>query len=73
MTNQDMINEFLDRATETVDRLVTQGEVIEALDRDGDFDLHDQMRTFEDLTGSLGELLTRMKKINGYFTPGDVN
>ena len=34
-------------------------------DRDGDFDLHDQMATWEDLVGSMTELLGRMRKING--------
>jgi len=65
MTNQEMISEMLDRATAQVDQLVTTGEVIEALDRDGDFDLHDQMATWEDLVGSMTELLGRMRKING--------
>ena len=65
MTNQEMISEMLDRATAQVDQLVTTGEVIEALDRDGDFDLHDQMATWETLVGSMTELLERMRKING--------
>lgn len=65
MTNQEMISEMLDRATAQVNQLVTTGEVIEALDRDGDFDLHDQMATWEDLVGSMTELLGRMRKING--------
>lgn len=70
MKTADMIGEYLERATETLERLNTQGEVIEALDRDGDFDLHDQMRTWEDLTGSMAELLERMKKISGYYEGG---
>jgi CheY-like chemotaxis protein len=65
MTNQEMISEMLDRAQAQVEQLTSTGEVIEALDRDGDFDLHDQMVTWETLVGSMTELLGRMRKING--------
>lgn len=65
MTNQEMITEMLTRAEAQVEALVSTGEVIEALDRDGDYDLHDQMATYEDLVGSMKELLDRMVKING--------
>lgn len=65
MTNQEMIAEMLDRAQAQVEQLTSTGEVIEALDRDGDFDLHDQMVTWETLVGSMTELLGRMRKING--------
>jgi len=65
MTNQEMIAEMLNRAEAQVEQLISTGEVIEALDRDGDFDLHDQMATYEGLVGSMKELLTRMVAING--------
>ena len=65
MTNQEMISEMLDRAQAQLEQLTSSGEVIEALDRDGDYDLHDQMATYEDLVGSMAELLVRMRKING--------
>ena len=65
MTNQEMISEMLDRAQAQLEQLTSSGEVIEALDRDGDYDLHDQMATYEDLVGSMAELLVRTRKING--------
>ena len=65
MTNQEMIAEMLDRADAQVEALTSTGEVIEVLDRDGDFDLHDQMATYEALVGNLKDLLGRMRKING--------
>ena len=65
MTNQEMISEMLDRAQAQLEQLTSSGEVIEALDRNGDYDLHDQMATYEDLVGSMAELLVRMRKING--------
>ena len=65
MTNQEMISEMLDRADAQVEQLISTGEVIEVLDRDGDYDLHDQMVTYEALVGELKDLLGRMRKING--------
>ena len=65
MTNQEMIAEMLDRADAQIEQLISTGEVIEVLDRVGDFDLHDQMGTYEALVGNLKDLLGRMRKING--------
>jgi hypothetical protein len=65
MTNQEMIREMLTRAEAQVEQMISTGEIIAALDRGGDYDLHDQMATYEGLVGSMKELLTRMVAING--------
>lgn len=65
MTNQEMIAEMLDRAAAAQEQLQSTFGVIEALDRDGDFDLHDQMTTADGLLEGLGALILRMQKING--------
>ena len=65
MTNQEMIAEMLDRAAAAQEQLASTFNVIEALDRDGDFDLHDQIATADGLLEGLGALLDRMRKING--------
>jgi len=65
MTNQEMIAEMLDRAAAAQEQLASTFGVIEALDKDGDFDLHDQMHTADGLLEGLGALIQRMQKING--------
>jgi len=65
MTNQEMIAEMLDRAAAAQEQLASTFDVIEALDRNGDFDLHDQIATADGLMEGLGALLDRMQKING--------
>lgn len=65
MTNQEMIAEMLDRAAAAQEQLQSTFGVIEALDKDGDFDLHDQMATADGLMEGLGALIGRMQKING--------
>lgn len=65
MTNQEMIREMLDRLAAGAEQMATQFDVIEALDRDGDFDLHDQMATADSLMEGLTALIDRMQKING--------
>ena len=65
MTNQEMIREMLDRLQAQQETMASTFNVIEALDRNGDFDLHDQMATADGLLEGLGALLDRMQKING--------
>ena len=65
MTNQEMIAEMLDRAAAAQEQLQSTFGVIEALDRDGEFNLHDQMATADGLMEGLGALIGRMQKING--------
>ena len=65
MTNQEMIAEMLDRLQRQHEVMASTFNVIEALDRDGDFDLHDQIHTADTLLEGLGGLLDRMRKING--------
>ena len=65
MTNQEMIAEMLDRAAEAQEQLTSTFNVIEALDRNGDFDLHDQIVTADGLLEGMSALLERMRKING--------
>jgi hypothetical protein len=65
MTNQEMIAEMLDRAAGLTEQLNSTFGVIEALDKDGDFDLHDQMHTADGLMDGLQSLINRMQKING--------
>ena len=65
MTNQEMIREMLDRLQAQQETMASTFEVIEALDRNGDFDLHDQMATADSLLEGLGGLIDRMQKING--------
>ena len=65
MTNQEMIAEMLDRLQAQQEAMTSAFGVVEALDRDGDFDLHDQMTTADHLLDSLGALLVRMRQING--------
>lgn len=65
MTNQEMIQEMLDRLQAQHEAMASTFNVVEALDKDGDFDLHDQMHTADGLLEGLGALLDRMQKING--------
>ena len=65
MTNQEMIREMLDRLQVQQEAMASAFDVVEALDKDGDFDLHDQMATADGLLEGLGALLDRMQKING--------
>ena len=65
MTNQEMIREMLDRLQAQHEVMASTFNVVEALDRDGDFDLHDQMHTADGLLEGLGALLERMQKVNG--------
>lgn len=65
MTNQEMIREMLDRLQAQQEAMASAFTVIEALDKDGDFDLHDQMATADGLLEGLGGLIDRMQKING--------
>ncbi|MEL0016943.1 MAG: hypothetical protein VW715_17160 [Rhodospirillales bacterium] len=65
MTNQEMIREMLDRLQRQQEVMASTFTVIEALDRDGDFDLNDQMATADGLLEGLGGLIDRMQKING--------
>jgi hypothetical protein len=65
MTNQEMIREMLDRLQAQQEAMASTFTVIEALDKDGDFDLHDQMATADGLLEGLGGLIDRMQKING--------
>jgi len=65
MTNQEMIREMLDRLQVQQESMVSAFDVVEALDKYGDFDLHDQMATADSLLEGLGSLLDRMQKING--------
>jgi hypothetical protein len=65
MTNQEMIAEMLDRLAAGAEQMATQFQVVEALDRDGDFDLHDQIATADGLMEGLTALVERMRKING--------
>ena len=65
MTNQEMIREMLDRLAAGAEQMANQFDVVEALDRDGDFDLHDQMATAMGLMEGLAALVARMRKING--------
>lgn len=65
MTNQEMIREMLDRLQAQHEVMASTFNCVEALDRDGDFDLHDQMATADGLLEGLGALLVRMQKING--------
>jgi uncharacterized protein YjgD (DUF1641 family) len=65
MTNQEMIQEMLDRLQRQHEVMASTFNVIEALDRDGDFDLNDQIHTADTLLEGLGGLLDRMQKING--------
>ena len=65
MTNQEMIAEMLDRLQQQHEVMASTFNVIEALDRNGDFDLHDQIVTADGLLDGFGSLLERMQKING--------
>jgi|DEB0MinimDraft_4_1074332.scaffolds.fasta_scaffold63645_1 hypothetical protein len=65
MTNQEMIAEMLDRAAAAQEQLASTFDVIEALDRNGNFDLHDQIATADAMMAGLGALIQRMQKING--------
>ena len=65
MTNQEMIREMLDRLQAQQETMASTFNVVEALDKDGDFDLHDQISTADGLLEGLGALLDRMQKING--------
>ena len=65
MTNQEMIREMLNRLNVQHEAMASTFNCVEALDRDGDFDLHDQMATADGLLEGLGSLLNRMQKING--------
>jgi len=65
MTNQEMIQEMLDRLQAQQETMASTFNVVEALDRNGDFDLHDQIATADGLLDGLGALLYRMQKING--------
>ena len=65
MTNQEMIREMLDRLQRQHEVMASTFNVVEALDRDGDFDLNDQMATADGLLEGLSSLLDRMQKING--------
>jgi len=65
MTNQEMIQEMLDRLQAQQETMASTFNVVEALDRNGDFDLHDQIATADGLLEGLGALLDRMQKING--------
>ena len=65
MTNQEMIREMLDRLQAQQETMASTFDVIEALDKNGDFDLHDQISTADGLLEGLGALLDRMQKING--------
>ena len=60
-----MIREMLDRLQVQQEAMASAFDVVEALDKDGDFDLHDQMATADGLLEGLGALLDRMQKING--------
>ena len=65
MTNQEMIQEMIDRLEGQIETMVSTFNVIEALDRDGDFDLHDQIVTADGLLEGLSALKERMRAING--------
>ena len=65
MTNKEMINEMLDRLQAQHEAMTSTFNCVEALDRDGDFDLHDQIATADSLLEGLGGLLDRMRKVNG--------
>ena len=65
MTNQQMIREMLNRLEAQQQTMASTFNVVEALDRNGDFDLADQMMTADRLLGELAELVQRMQKING--------
>lgn len=56
---------MLDRAAAAQEQLASTFDVIEALDRNGDFDLHDQIATADAMMVGLGALIQRMQKING--------
>jgi len=65
MTNREMITEMLDRFQGQIENMQSTVGVIEALDRDGDFDLHDQIATADGLMDGLQSLLQRMRNVNG--------
>jgi len=65
MTNREMISEMLDRFQQQVETMSSTVAVIDALDRDGDFDLHDQIATADGLMDGLQSLLQRMRNVNG--------
>lgn len=65
MTNQEMIREMLDRLNAQHEAMASTFNCVEALDRDGDFDLHDQMATADALLEGLGGLIDRMQQVNG--------
>ena len=65
MTNQQMIREMLSRLETQQRDMASTFNVVEALDRDGEFDLGDQMMTADRLLEELAELVERMQKING--------
>lgn len=65
MTNQEMIKVLLDRLLTHRKAMASTFIVIEALDKDGDFDLYDQMATANRLLEDLDSLMDRMQKING--------
>ena len=65
MTNQQMIREMLTRLGAQQQTMASTFNVVEALDRNGDFDLADQMMTADRLLEALAELVNRMVNING--------
>ena len=65
MTNQQMIQEMIERLEAQIETMVSTFNVIEALDRDGDFDLHDQISTADGLLEGLSSLKERMRAVNG--------
>lgn len=65
MTNREMITEMLDRLQGQIETMQSTMNVIEAVDRDGDFDLHDQIATADGLMDGMQSLLQRMRNING--------
>ena len=65
MTNQEMIREMIDRLEAQIETMVSTFNCIEVLDRDGDFDLNDQIATADGLMEGLNALKERMRKING--------
>jgi hypothetical protein len=56
---------MLDRLQAQQETMASTFNCVEALDRDGDFDLHDQISTADSLLEGLGGLIDRMQKING--------
>jgi hypothetical protein len=65
MTNQEMIQEMIDRLEAQIETMASTINCIEVLDRDADFDLHDQIATADGLMEGLNALKDRMRAING--------